>query len=44
MTEERRPLDDWGWFLKCYNMVLFKPLKYMQEIMKIRRARRRAKW
>jgi len=44
MTEKRRHLDDWGWFLKCYWMVLFAPFRYMKEIIGIRKGRRRNKW
>ena len=28
-------LDDWHWFLCCYQMVLFRPFKYMEEINRI---------
>ena len=27
-------LDDWHWFLLCYDMVLFQPFQYMKIVLK----------
>jgi hypothetical protein len=37
-------MDDWYWFLMCYWMVLFQPLRYAREVHTIRKNREKEKW